>query len=161
MAGALGFEDTDDESDDDAFGIGMDRGDDDSVIPPKIGGGSFAALEQLSSRLRASRIELEALRNNLRDSEKTRESLVEELAESRHAKEKLPLFESKVKELTKENQEMELELRGLREDIAEVRELYRTQLNVLLEEKASKGAFLNGESPNTKPTESKSIEHGH
>ena len=32
---------------------------------------------------------------------------------------------------------MELEIMGLREDIAEVKEMYRAQLNVLLEEKVS------------------------
>ena len=155
LAGALGLgEDSDDESEDDVLGLEMDRGDEDSGDKPKSGMGSFAALEQLSSRLRAAQIELEALRKNLRESEKTRDSLVEDLAESRHAKEKLPLFEAKVKTLTQENQEMDLELRGLREDIAEVRELYRTQLNVLLEEKASKGAFtMNGESSNAKADE--------
>jgi hypothetical protein len=62
---------------------------------------------------------------------------VKDLAESRNAKEKLPLFEAKVNTLTEENREMELEIRGLTDDIADVRELYRSQLNILLEEKTS------------------------
>lgn len=133
LAGALGFEDSDDETDDGIIGGGMDRGDGSG----SGGVGSFAALEQLTSRLKAAQVELENLRSNLRESERSRESLVKELAESRNAKEKLPLFEAKVQTLTEENREMELEIRGLRDDIADVRELYRNQLNVLLEEKTS------------------------
>lgn len=134
LAGALGFApDSDDETDDGILERGMDRGD-----RAGIGGvGSFAALEQLTSRLKAAQVELESLRRNLRVSEESRESLSKDLAESRNAKEKLPLFEAKVKMLTAENREMELELRGLRDDITDVRELYRSQLNVLLEEKTS------------------------
>jgi chromosome segregation ATPase len=142
LAGALGLDDSDDETDDDIIGTAMDRG----VNGDKNGGmGSFAALEQLTSGLKASQVELEALRKNLRESENTRGSLVAELAESRNAKEKLPLFEAKVKTLTEENREMELELRGLRDDITDVRELYRSQLNVLLEEKTSKLPQANGQ----------------
>lgn len=140
LAGALGFgSDTDDDDDDDDEGMegvgrGLDRGD-----ASGNGMNSFAALEQLTSRLKAAKIELEALRVNLRESERVREALLEELGESRIAKEKLPLFEAKVKELTEDNREKELEIQGLREDIADVREMYRTQLNLLLEEKAARG----------------------
>jgi chromosome segregation ATPase len=141
LAGALGLDDSDDETDDDDdYGIertgsgdsgagGANKRDSTNAVT------SFAALDQLTSRLKTAQIELESLRKSLRESEKTRESLVEELGESRAAKEKLPLFEAKVQELTKENREMELEIMGLREDIAEVKEMYRAQLNVLLEEK--------------------------
>ncbi len=133
LAGALGFDsDTDDDEDEDGVSRDMDRGE-----APSNSLNSFAALEQLTSRLRAAKIELDALRRNLRESEHVRESLVEELGESRTAKEKLPLFEAKVKELSQENREKELEIQGLREDIADVREMYRTQLNLLLEEKAA------------------------
>ncbi|CAJ1935644.1 unnamed protein product [Cylindrotheca closterium] len=134
LAGALGFAgDSDDETDDGILGGGMDRGGGSG----SGGVGSFAALEQLTSRLKAAQVELESLRSNLRESERSRESLVKDLAESQNAKEKLPLFEAKVKTLTEENREMELEIRGLRDDIADVRELYRSQLNILLEEKTS------------------------
>lgn len=98
---------------------------------------SFAAMEELSQRLKASTVELEALRSSLANSEKTRTSLVEELADTRQAKEKLPFFEAKVRELTEANREMELEIRGLQDDINDTRQLYRMQLNGLLEEKAS------------------------
>ena len=77
------------------------------------------------------------MRTSLKESNESRQSMVEELGEGRHAKEKLPLFEFKVKELSQENREMELEIAGLKEDIADVRDLYRTQLNVLLEEKTA------------------------
>ena len=158
LAGALGFDsDTDDEDDDGSLGHPhhMERGETGGT-----GGGgvlnSFAALDQLTSSLKASKIELEALRRNLRESEHVRESLVKELGESRTAKEKLPLFEAKVKELAQDNREKELEIQGLRDDIADVREMYRTQLNVLLEEKASRlSSTTNGW---TQPKEDSEIE---
>jgi len=132
LAGALGLGNDSDESDSD---------DDDGVFDTTAGseGGfnSFAALEQLSSKLKTAEVELGSMRKSLKESNESRQSLVEELGEARIAKEKLPLFEEKVKELTRENREMELEIAGLREDITDVRDMYRTQLNVLLEEKAS------------------------
>ena len=138
LAGALGFGASDDELDDD--NDSHDGGEEGNG--PQGGMNSFAALEQLSSRLKIAKAELETLRANLRDSERVRNDLVSELADSRQAKEKLPLFEAKVKELTDDNREKELEIQGLRYDIAEVRDLYRAQLNVLLEEKAS--SFVSG-----------------
>jgi hypothetical protein len=130
LAGALGLDDErdDDEGDDDALADGL--------LVDESHGDSFAAIEELSSRLKAAKVELKELRKTLADSERSRNQLVEELGESRIAKEKLPLFETKVKELTAENEEQALEIMGLREDIDEVRELYRAQLNMLLEEKA-------------------------
>jgi len=146
LAGALGLEEDsdDDYTDDGVFDISeMDT----SVEPPnRESFNSFAALEQLSSKLRTAEVELGSMRRSLKESNEIRQSLVEELGEARHAKEKLPLFEIKVKELSKENCEMEREIVGLREDIADIRELYRTQLNVLLEEKAA------SVSSNTEPT---------
>jgi hypothetical protein len=155
LAGALsGLGDSDDEDD---AGIGMSRSEDESDVTTSKDGGmsSYAALEQLNSRLKIAQVELESLRASLKESERTRESLLEELSESRQAKEKLPLFEAKVKELTEENREMELEIRGLRDDIADVRELYRTQLNVLLEEKAASltGGMNGGAKPPAIPTQ--------
>jgi septal ring-binding cell division protein DamX len=64
------------------------------------------------------------------------------LAESRNAREKLPLFEARVQELTIENRELTQEVMGLREDIADVRELYRGQLNSLLEAQATHGLLV-------------------
>ncbi|KAL3925302.1 MAG: hypothetical protein SGILL_000508 [Bacillariaceae sp.] len=147
LAGALGLGDSDDETDDDLDDFDLERtgsGDSSDGATNKRGSttsiNSFAALEQLTSRLKTSQVELESLRRSLRDSEKTRASFVEELAESRHAKEKLPLFEAKVQELAEENREMQLEILGLREDIGEVKEMYRAQLNLLVEEKVAQGA---------------------
>jgi len=115
---------------------------------------SFAALEQLSSKLRTAQVELTSMRKSLTESTETRQSLVEELGEARHAKEKLPLFESKVKELSKENREMEREIAGLKDDISDVRELYRTQLNILLEEKtASSSSSISNDNDSNSNTE--------
>jgi septal ring factor EnvC (AmiA/AmiB activator) len=111
--------------------------DDEEESPSSMGMSSFAAMEELNQRLKGTTAELSALREQLAESERTRESLLEELIQTRHASEKLPLFEAKVKELTEENREKELELMGLRQDIQEVGQLYRTQLNALLEEKAT------------------------
>ncbi|KAG7359081.1 hypothetical protein IV203_015670 [Nitzschia inconspicua] len=135
LAGALGLDSSDDESVDE-----FDDFDDDEPVdadgPTKKGGvNSYAALEQLTSKLKTAQVELSSLRQSLRESELTRESLVQELGETRHAKEKLPLFEAKVRELTEENREKELEIMGLRDDISEVKEMYRAQLNLLVEEK--------------------------
>jgi chromosome segregation ATPase len=104
------------------------------------GSGSFAALEELTSRLKAARVELTTLRKSFADAERSRKELAEELGESRSAKEKLPLFEAKVSELTSENRQQSLEIQALQEDIVEVRGMYRTQLNLLLEEKAASEA---------------------
>lgn len=149
LAGALGGFGSDGENSDD----------EDENDASNRGSGSFAALEQLTSRLKASKVELTTLRNRLQESEKTREELVQVLAESRNAREKLPLFEAKVHELTAENEELTLEVQGLREDIVETREMYRTQLNVLLEAQAAAPPQANGDSKpaqeNVEPTEEK------
>lgn len=110
--------------------------------------GSFAAMEQVNSRLKVANAELEALRKSLKESEKSRDTLIEELGEARVAKDKLPLFEAKVQELTVENQQQALEIEALQEDISDVRQLYRSQLNALLEEKTAP------------PTEGENISNG-
>jgi hypothetical protein len=155
LAGALGF---DDERDDD-----LDDVDADDIQGEAVQGDSYAAIEELSSRLKAAQVELLELKRSLSNSEESRNKLAEELGESRIAKEKLPLFEAKVKELTAENEEQALEIMGLREDIDEVRELYRAQLNMLLEEKARLVKHLPNEengSPEIEPSDgSPSAEH--
>jgi hypothetical protein len=145
LAGALGLgEDSDENDTDDDDDNGDDPGN-----PSNRGESfsSFAALEQLSSKLRSSEAELKSMRKSLKESTESRQSMVEELGEGRHAKEKLPLFEFKVKELSQENREMEREIAGLKDDIADVRELYRTQLNVLLEEKTASMSSIKSETP--------------
>lgn len=159
LAGALGLDSSDDESEDGFDDLDMDpaeSGDTAAGDQNKRGSvHSFAALEQLTSKLKTAQVELTSLRKSLRESEVTRESLVEELGETRHAKEKLPLFEAKVKELAEENREKELEIMGLREDISEVKEMYRAQLNLLVEEKIAKEKQQNdndnGADSDTKP----------
>jgi flagellar capping protein FliD len=120
--------------------LGMDSDNDDGEEEDDISnlqGGSFAAMEQLSQGLKGAKLELEALRNQLASSEESRESLLAELAETRQAAEKLPLFESKVSELNMEVKLKDMEIKGLQDDIADVRFLYRQQLDALLEEKAA------------------------
>ena len=139
LAGALGAFGRD--------GDNSDEDDDENDNSRNSGGGangSFAALEQLTSRLKASKVEIKTLRNRLAESEKSREELVKVLGESRNAREKLPLLESQVQELTEENKQLSQEVEGLREDIVDVRELYRTQMNVLLEAHAAATPQTNG-----------------
>jgi len=142
LAGALGAFGRD--------GDNSDEDDDENDGSRNSGGGangSFAALEQLTSRLKASKVEIKTLRNRLAESEKSREELVKVLGESRNARERLPLLESQVQELTEENKELLQEVQGLREDIVDVRELYRTQMNVLLEAQAAANPQTNGKMP--------------
>lgn len=130
----------DDEAEDEDFdGAGTD-------LPRQAGTDSFAAMEQLSQRLKETKVELAALRQSLASSERIRESLLEELGSARVAKEKLPLFEAKVQELAVENREKEMEIAALKEDVAEIRQLYRGQLNMLLEEKAATLSDMSGRS---------------
>lgn len=128
-----GFDSDDDDGDDDDDD---DEGVENGTNQVHGNGSSFAAMEQLSLGLKGARIELDALRKQLKSSEDTRESLLEELGEARQAAEKLPLFEQKVSDLTMELRLKEMEIQGLRDDIADVRFLYRSQLDALLEEKA-------------------------
>jgi DNA repair exonuclease SbcCD ATPase subunit len=145
-----GLVDESDDDDDDNDDVEADE----NPNTPSSNIGSFAALDQLTSSLKATKNELLVLRNRLAQSEKSREELLDALAECRSAKEKLPLFESRVKELTEENNELLQQVNGLREDIAEVKELYRAQLNVLLEEKVTWEVNGSGPSPieNDHPT---------
>ena len=106
---------------------------------------SYAALEELTSRLKASKMELGTLRTRLVESEKIRNELLVMVDEARVAREQLPLVEQRVQELTTENHELQLEIQGLKDDIADVRELYRTQLNVLLEAQAASDKAGNDE----------------
>lgn len=99
-------------------------------------GGSFAAMEQLSLGLKGAKTELEALRKQLVTSEEIRASLLDELGNARQAVEKLPLFEQRISELTMEVKLKEMEIQGLKDDIADVKFLYRSQLDDLLEAKA-------------------------
>ena len=121
------------------FDSDVDEDEDDSEEMNQVqnGLGSFAAMEQLSLGLKGAKVEVEALRKQLESSEDTRESLVAELGDARQAMEKLPLFEEKVNELTMELNLKNMEIKGLQDDIADIKYLYRTQLDSLLEEKAA------------------------
>ncbi len=98
---------------------------------------SFAFIEQLSQALKAAKSEKELLRKQLLDSEEKRNVLENECVLSKDAVDKLPRLEAQILELTQINEEKDLEIQGLSQDIFEVRQMYRSQLDVLLEEKAS------------------------
>lgn len=98
---------------------------------------SFMAVEQLSQALKSSKLEIESLRQQLVSSERARSEIYEALSSAKSIAEKLPLFERKVAESSKELKEKDLEIRGLREDMMEIKEMYRVQLDALLEEQAA------------------------
>ena len=110
-------------------------------------------MEQLNQRLKEAKVELETLRQSLASSERVRGSLLQELSETRVAKEKLPLFEAKVQELAVDNREKEMEIMALKDDIAEIRQLYRFQLNTLIEEKAASMSDISDRSRQQGPSE--------
>ena len=101
------------------------------------GGSSFAAIEQLVQGLKGAKTEINTLRAQLQSSEETRKNVFVDLAKAQAAAEKLPLYEAKVAELTNETSEKDLEIQGLLGDAREVKTMYRRQLDVLLEEKAT------------------------
>ena len=109
----------------------------DDPVPQQGTTQSFAFIEQLSQALKAANSERESLRKQLLDSEEKRTVLENQCALSKDASERLPVVEAQVADLTKQIAEKDLEMRGLREDIADVRAMYRSQLDVLLEEKAT------------------------
>ena len=121
------------------FDSDVDDDDGNEVVHQRVQGqgGSFAAMEQLTLGLNGAKAEIDALRKQLVTSEESRASLLEELGVARQAMEKLPLFEQRVSELTMEIKLKDMEIQGLQDDIADVRYLYRTQLDALLEEKAT------------------------
>ena len=121
-----------------------DDNDEEGDEQESIASGSFAFIEQLSQALKASKLERATLRKQLDDSEERRAVLENESVKSNEATKSLPLLEAQVVQLTQEVAEKDMEIQALREDINEVRQMYRTQLNVLLEEKTS-----NGTSPTT------------
>ena len=115
------------ESDNESEGLGRAHGLD----------GSYAAMEQLSLRLKSAFGELKMVKKQLTDTEQSRKLLLEELVDLRQLSEKLPLFETKISELMLEQREKDLEVQGLREGMQEMRAMYREQLDSLLEEKAA------------------------
>lgn len=122
----------------DNLNVDQDQGDDYNALPSFTAmSSSFVAMERLSQNLRASKLELEALRKQLSSSEETREAIQEELASARIANEKLPLFEKQVEELTFDLKEKQMDIDEMRENMMEVKEMYRAQLDNLLEEKVA------------------------
>jgi predicted RNase H-like nuclease (RuvC/YqgF family) len=128
-----GFDDGDESDDNISDAIAEDDDSFGGAPNSAAGPGSFAAMEQLSQGLKGAKLELQALRKQLATSEETRESLVADLADARAASEKLPLFEAKVAELTEQVRMKDLEIQGLTEDLQDVKNLYRSQLDMLLE----------------------------
>lgn len=107
--------------------------------------GSYALMEQITQALKASKIERDSLRRQLEESEETRKKLLHELNENADASERLPVLQAEMVEIKRDLVEKDLEIRGLRDDIMEIRSMYRDQLSSLLEEKASGGGIGMGQ----------------
>mmetsp|Transcript_30612 Transcript_30612/g.70069 ORF Transcript_30612/g.70069 Transcript_30612/m.70069 type:complete len:232 (+) Transcript_30612:2379-3074(+) len=110
-----------------------------NVIPSS----SFAAMERLVSSVKASKLEIESLKKQLLSTEESRDNLARELAEIREANEKLPYLESTVAKLTREVSEKDAELQSTLDDMREVKELYRAQLDELVEFRATNTPLQN------------------
>ena len=75
------------------------------------------------------------MQTQLRTSETIRRDLVSELNELRGASEKFHEMEENVAYLSNELNEKEIEVQGLQEDMMDIKGMYRSQLEQLLEEK--------------------------
>ena len=126
-------------------GIDNDSESDDETLVENVGGPqeSFAFIEQLSQALKAANNERESLRGQLLESEEKRRLLENECVLNKGASTKLPTLEAEIIQIRRLNQEKDMEIEGLSQDIFEVRQMYRTQLDVLLEEKATGEALDN------------------
>jgi hypothetical protein len=126
-------------------GIDNDSESDDETSVENVGGPqeSFAFIEQLSQALKAANNERESLRGQLLESEEKRRLLENECVLNKGASTKLPTLEAEIIQIRRLNQEKDMEIEGLSQDIFEVRQMYRTQLDVLLEEKATGEALDN------------------
>lgn len=99
--------------------------------------GSYAFMEQLSQALKVAKLEREALRKQLQESEERRSELENDSVRNGEAAATLPKLETELEETKRELKEKCLEIQGLREDISDVRQMYRAQLDALLEEKVN------------------------
>ena len=132
------------------------------VSTSMVNGTSFAAVDRLSQSLGTVKKELNLVKVNvldifkkdalhlyrarsfcccnlmqtqLRTSETIRRDLVSELTELRGASEKFHEMEENVAYLSNELNEKEIEVQGLQEDMMDIKGMYRSQLEQLLEEK--------------------------
>jgi predicted nucleic acid-binding Zn-ribbon protein len=129
--------DDDDDDDDDVNSTDLDS----EVKDEKMnnGTGSFAFIEQLSQSLKATKSERDTLRKQLDESEERRGVLENEAIASIEVTQALPLLRAQASQLARDANEKDMEIQALQEDINEVRDIYKTQLNTLLGGDASHG----------------------
>jgi len=122
--------DDDDDDDDDVNSTDLDS----EVKDEKMnnGTGSFAFIEQLSQSLKATKSERDTLRKQLDESEERRGVLENEAIASIEVTQALPLLRAQASQLARDANEKDMEIQALQEDINEVRDIYKTQLNTLL-----------------------------
>lgn len=93
--------------------------------------GSYAALSEYMSRLKAAEAERNALRQSLAESESFREKMVQEVTAAQNAREKLPLYEQRIQELSEELRQKDNEIRFLEDERGDARETYQKQILML------------------------------
>lgn len=98
---------------------------------------SFAFIEELSQTLKATKMERDTLRKQLNDSEERRNFLENEVVTNGDAVKDLSNLKHQVEKMQRELNEKDFEIEALQEDIIEVRNMYKSQLNALMTEKDS------------------------
>lgn len=83
-------------------------------------------MDQMTQALKASKIERESLRRQLEESEETRVKMLSDLTENGDASERLPELQREMVETKEELREKDMEIRGLRDDMMEMRGMYQS-----------------------------------
>lgn len=144
------------------LGLGPDDDDDDDISSSNLNDqgtedqtsnstGSFAFIEQLSQALKATKSERDTLHKQLTESEERRGVLENEAVANQEATKDLPLLKAQVAQLTREVNEKDMEIQALQEDINDVRDMYKSQLNSLIGGEVTNASFR-GTVPPSKPS---------
>ena len=145
----LGLGTDDDDDDDDMNSSNLnDQGTEDQTSNST---GSFAFIEQLSQALKATKSERDTLHKQLTESEERRGVLENEAVANQEATKDLPLLKAQMAQLTREVNEKDMEIQALQEDINDVRDMYKSQLNSLMGGEVTNGSF-GGTVPPSKPS---------
>merc|ERR1712086_1152088 len=98
------------------------------------------------------------LKDQLASTEESRDNLAKELAILREANEKLPYLESTVVKLNREIEEKNLQIHCHMDDLKEIKDLYRAQLDELVEFQASNTPMKLSDDNSLGPEDSREID---
>lgn len=122
------------EKEDDASHANNDRVIYDFVTGSKNSVGSFAYTEQLCQCFKVAKIELDELRKQLQESEDNRKTLEIDLESMKDVCTSYPLLESMVSKMANKISAKDNEILSLHEDMSDMRLLYHSHLDCLIEE---------------------------